>query len=155
LDVKASRAAQMLDLTGEAMDPPLALRAIEPAGQTKWGDAAVIGEQGPGEGREKLQPPDGTVTAAMRAGTPRAFTHRELAQPHRKFSLENLRVGQARIGHVGLDRVAAVEVRPRAGAACNGFVVLNALIAECQVVHRSLGGGQHPERTVKGIHDAL
>ena len=56
---------------------------------------------------------------------------------------------------MGLHGVAAVEVRSRARAARDGLVVLQPLVAEGQVVHGSLGGGENPERAVEGIHDAL
>ena len=56
---------------------------------------------------------------------------------------------------MGLHRVTAVEPRPGAGPAADGFVVLQTRIAESEVVHGALGGGKHPQRTVQRIHDAL
>jgi hypothetical protein len=54
-----------------------------------------------------------------------------------------------------MHRRCAVETRPRAGAAADRFVVLMAVVAEGEVVHRALGGGHHAERAVEGIHHAL
>ena len=44
--------------------------------------------------------------AALAAG---ALADVEILQQHREAQLQDLRVGQARIGHVGVDAVGAVE----------------------------------------------
>ena len=44
---------------------------------------------------------------------------------------------------------------PAPGAAADGLVVLVAIVAEGEVVHRALRRGQHPERAVQRVGDAL
>ena len=115
----------------------------------------MIREQRSRESRPELEPSHDAIAAAVPAGAARAAADRELAHQHRERALQDLRIGQPRVGHVGLYGVAAVEVRSRARAARDGLVVLQPLVAEGQVVHGSLGGGENPERAVEGIHDAL
>ena len=115
----------------------------------------MIGEQGCGERGTKLQPPHDAIAAAVPSGATRAAADRELPHQHRELALEDLRIGQARVGHVSLHGVAAVEVRPRAGAAGDGLVVLQVRIPEGQVVHGSLGSGENSQRCVQRIDDAL
>src|SRR6185436_1713262 len=49
----------------------------------------------------------------------------------------------------------AVEIRPGAGAAGDGFVVLMHAVAEREIVHRALTGREHTERAVQAIRDDL
>jgi hypothetical protein len=62
---------------------------------------------------------------------------------------QHLRVGHPGVGHVALHSIAAVEARPGAGAARDGFVVLEAVIAPDEVVHRALRRRDHPQRAVQ------
>ena len=84
----------------------------------------------------------------MSTGAARPAPDGELLQHHRIAGLQHLGIGQAAVGHVGLHRIGAVEARPRAGAAADGLVILALRVAEGEVVHRALGGGEHAERAV-------
>ena len=73
---------------------------------------------------------------------------------------EDLRIGQARIGHVGVDRVGAVEagaVAEHAGrrARADRLVILVAVVAEGEVVHRALRRGERAERAEQAVGDVL
>ena len=52
---------------------------------------------------------------------------------------------------MGLDGIGAVEIGPRPGSAADGFVILIGFVAEGEIVHAALGGGQNPQSPVKGI----
>ncbi len=84
-----------------------------------------------------------------------AATDREAFNDNREARLQHFRIGQPGVGHVGMHRVAAVVVRSRAAAAANGLVILVALIAEGEVVHRPLRRRLHAERAVERIGDRL
>ena len=115
----------------------------------------MIGEQCSGERRTKLQPPHDAVAAVVPSGAARAAADRELPHQHRELALQDLRVRETRVGHVSLHGVAAIEIGARAGAAGDGFVVLQVRIPEGQVVHGALGGGENSQRAVQRIDDAL
>ena len=94
---------------------------------------------------QKAHAADGAVPAPVAsppAGT--AVDDMRLEQ-HRITPFEHLGVGQAGVGHVGVDRRGAVEVRPRAAAAADGLVVLVGVVAEGEVVHRPLRRGHRLE----------
>ena len=83
------------------------------------------------------------------------MTDGEAFQQYREPPFEDFRIGQPGIGHVGLHRVGAVEIRPGARSTANGFVILIGVGAEGEIVHRPLGRRQHAERAVKGVGHAL
>ncbi|MNC28716.1 hypothetical protein D3C75_769370 [compost metagenome] len=56
---------------------------------------------------------------------------------------------------MGLDGGGPVETRPCAGPTGDGFIILTRLVAEGEIVHRSLAGGQDAQRAVKRIHHGL
>ena len=92
---------------------------------------------------QRLEGPDGAPCAV--AGIPPAATARslpdmEILEHHRKARLQDFGIGEARIGHVGVDGVCSVESRPGRRARADGFVILVFLVAEGQVVHRPLRG---------------
>ena len=115
----------------------------------------MVGQQRARQRRPEFQPPHRAVAAAVAARAARAAPDRELPHQHREFRLEDLRIGEPRVGHVGLHGIAAVEIRSRAGAAGDGLVVLQPRVAECQVVHRALGGREYTQCAVQRIDDAL
>src|SRR3546814_3888464 len=85
---------------------------------------AVIGQD---RGRHCLQEAyaaSSSVAAAPVSLSAGMFTNREALQANRKAPFKHLRVGQVRIGHMGLHRVRAVEARPRSRAPGNGFIIL-------------------------------
>src|SRR4051812_8551797 len=57
------------------------------------------------------------VPAAPLPRAAAAVADRIAFQPHREAELQDLRIGQARVGHIGLHDTGAVEARPGAGAA--------------------------------------
>ena len=56
---------------------------------------------------------------------------------------------------MGLHGVRPVEIGPGACAACDGFVILVAVIAEGEIVHGALGGGHRAEGAEKCIRHGL
>src|SRR5204862_6017593 len=144
--LEARGGAERLHRTVGAPDERLAALARLSPEEPEGGDAAVIREQRSRESSPELEPPHDAIAAAVPAGAARAAADRELAHQHRERALQDLRIGQPRVGHVGLYGVAAVEVRSRSRAARAGLVVLQPLVAEGQAVHGSMGGGENPER---------
>src|SRR5205814_1258056 len=72
----------------------------------------------------------GAVAAVPAATTAAAAPDLVRVDAHRVAPLEDPGVGEARIGHVRLHRVGAVETLARAGAAGDGLGVLVALVAD-------------------------
>ena len=54
-----------------------------------------------------------------------------------------------------VDRIGAIETRTGPRSAANGFVVLPAVVAEGEIVHRSLRPGENPERAIQRIGNRL
>ena len=78
-----------------------------------------------------------------------------MLQPDGKSLFQNLRIGHPGVGHVALHGIAAVKARPGTGAARDGLIVLEPLIAPDKVVHRALTARQHAQRAVKGVAGRL
>jgi hypothetical protein len=91
----------------------------------------------------------------MSSRTPRTAPQRKFFDQHRKAELQHLRIREPRIGHVGVNRIGAVKIRPSARAAANRFVVLIALVAEREIVHGSLRRRHDSECAIKCIDDTL
>src|SRR6266404_9272498 len=101
----------------ESLDAPvLALNIVAPqrprlaAGRAIGRHAAVAGEDGRGHRLAEAYPADYAVAAAMAAAPAAAAPDAEALHQHRKAPFENLRVGQPRIGHMGMYGVGAVEI---------------------------------------------
>ena len=94
------------------------------------------------------------MSAAKFAGAARR-SYGETFDQYRKSFFEYFRIGESRIGHVRLDRVASGKAGTGAAAAADGFVVLRCIVAEAEIVHRTLRRGQHAERGVQTIHEGL
>ena len=75
----------------------------------------------------------------------------EILQHHRKAQFQHLRVGEPRIGHVGVHGVGAVEARAGRRAGADRLVILIGRVAEGEVVHRALRGGQRAERAEQAV----
>src|SRR5690606_36546399 len=104
------------------------------------------------------------VASAPAPAAAAAAADRETVDAHRVAPFQHLGVGQPGVGHVGLHASGAVETARIACSALQyagtrasgyGFVVLVTLVAEGEVVHRSLRSTHHPERAVQRIGDAL
>src|SRR5262245_45878399 len=83
----------------------------------------------PGQDRafHLLEETDGAADAV--AGIPfaapaRAFTDVKILEQHRIAELEHFRIGEARVGHVGVHRIGAVESWTRRRARADRLVVL-------------------------------
>ncbi len=104
--------------------------------------------------RQRLQEhqfPHNAVPAALQSRTARTTTHRESLHPDRRTGLQDFRIGDARIGHVGVDRGRTGRIHRGAPAPADGLVVPEAGIAEQHIVHGSLRIGGNPQR----IHQRL
>ena len=86
------------------------------------------------------------VAALVRPCSARAAADRELLQPHRKPRFQDLGIGQPAVGHVRLHRARPVMVRPGARPAGDRLIILVPLVAEGEVVHRSLARREPPGR---------
>ena len=64
-------------------------------------------------------------------------------QPHRVAVLDDLGIGDAGVGHVGVDTAGAVKAVDRTAAATNGLVVAEGLVAKAEVVHGALAAARH------------
>lgn len=106
------------------------------------------------------------LAAGVQARAAAAVAEREFAQQDGVAALEDLGVGDARVGHVRVHAVGAVPGRAGAGAAGDGFVVAEAFggggggggvaaEAEGQVVAVALGGGAGGEGAEDDVGDAL
>ena len=116
---------------------------------------AILGEQRKRDRFCEDHLADDAVAAGGLALAAGVFADGESLQADGKAPFQNLRVGDSRVGHVRVHGVRAVEARPGSGAAADGFVVAAALVAEDQVVHRPLAGGDDPKRLKQQIHQPL
>src|SRR6185503_17815670 len=116
---------------------------------------AVAREDRRGHRLEEAHSANRAFAAAPAALAARAAADLEALEPHREAPLQHLGIGEARVGHVGLHHVGAVEARPGARAAGDRLVVLIAVVAEREIVHGPLRGGEHAERAVERVGDAL
>ena len=79
----------------------------------------------------------------------------EVLEQHRITELEHLRVGEAGIGHVSVHGVGAGKSRTRRGARTDRLVVLVPGVAEIEIVHRALGGGEAAQRAEQAVGHRL
>ena len=126
-----------------ALDPVAAGQRIAPAREARsarcgggWRGCSRASARGSGRRGSTPSPP------AMRALAARAAADREPLQPHREPRLQNLGIGQAAVGHVGLHRARPVMVGTGARSAGDRLVILVARIAEGEIVHRPLARRQ-------------
>jgi hypothetical protein len=141
------------------LDPVAADSARETSGHTVGRHPAVAGQDADGDRFPEAEPPYGTVTAVPAARAAAASSDGELLHEHRMAPLQDLRVGQPGVGHVGLHHGHPVESVARAGAGGDRLVVLVAFVAEGDVVHRARalgldahGGVQGPGDRLGGLH---
>ena len=113
---------------------------------------------------QKPHPPHPPVTACPATLAPRAAPNRVTLQTHRKAKLQDFRVGQARIGHVGLHHrrtrkpagglALRIPSHARPGATRDGFVILVGGVAESEVVHGGLAARHHAQSAKQRVRDA-
>src|SRR5205085_10724437 len=132
-----------------ALDPVASDFTGPSAGAAERRNAAVIGKHHGGHRLEEAHPPLAAVAAPMPAGAAAASPDAIRVEAYGKAPLEHFGIGEPRIRHVRLDHARAVEVRPRAGTAGDRLVVLVALVAEGEIVHRALRGGERAQRAVE------
>src|SRR5579871_1012995 len=121
-----------------ATHPVLADLSGFAAGQPERRHAAVAGQDG---AFHPLEKPDGAADPV--AGVPLAApagpdADVKILKQHRIAELQHLRIGEARIRHVGVYRVGAGEAWSRRRARADRLVVLVARVAEIEVVHGAL-----------------
>src|SRR5918995_3226132 len=88
-----------------------------PAFQTVRAHEAMPGENRRRHRFEEAHAAHRAVPAAPAPGAARAVADLEALEPYREAPFEHLGIGEARIRHVGLDDVCALEARPGARAA--------------------------------------
>src|SRR5687768_14936610 len=133
--LRRMRCAEALDAAVAALDPVLPGRAGLAAREAERRDDAMIREQHSGHRLQEAYATLASVAATMTSCATRAATDAKVLQPHREAPFQDFGVGETRVRHVGLHGRGAVEVRSRAGAARDGFVVLVRAVAEREVVH--------------------
>mmetsp|Transcript_6626 Transcript_6626/g.23400 ORF Transcript_6626/g.23400 Transcript_6626/m.23400 type:complete len:588 (+) Transcript_6626:44-1807(+) len=90
--------------------------------------------------------------ASLAAG---ALADRERLDADGVSELNDLRVREARVSHVRMYTIRAVEVRTRTGAPAHGLVVLVAFVAKRHVVHSPLSTGHNAERAIQRVRHHL
>ena len=75
----------------------------------------------------------------------------KILEQHRIAEFQNFRIGEPRIGHVGVDGVGAGKAGPRRRARTDRLVILVARIAEIEIVHGALRRRHGAERTEQAI----
>src|SRR6266849_9627532 len=118
------------------LDPVAADRAGRATRHPVGRHAAVTGENGSGHRLAEANAADNSIAAAMPADAAGATTDGETVDEDGKAPFQHLGIGEARVGHVRVDGVSAVEIRTGARAAADRLVILVALVAESEVVHR-------------------
>ena len=116
---------------------------------------ATRGQQRGLHRRQEADAPDSPVAAATRARAARAVADAERLHPHREPALQDLGIGQPRVGHVDLDGAGPIGGGGGAGPAADGLVVLPVLVAEGEVVHRALAIGHDAQRRIERIDHVL
>src|SRR6266516_6712023 len=101
-----------------------------------------------------LQETNGAAHAV--AGIPAAASARtwadvEILEQHWIAKFQHLGVGQSRVGHVGVHGVGAGKTRARRRPRAYRLVVLVLGVAEIEVVHAALRGGERAERAEQAI----
>src|SRR3954467_12047882 len=115
----------------------------------------VLGEEGEGHRRQEGDLAYGAVSSPPAARPARAPADGEALQAHGVAVLQHLGVGDAGVGHVGMNGARPREPSPGAGAAADRLVEAEALAAEEEVVHRSLAAGGEAQRLDQGVDQPL
>mmetsp|Transcript_10947 Transcript_10947/g.18593 ORF Transcript_10947/g.18593 Transcript_10947/m.18593 type:complete len:220 (-) Transcript_10947:357-1016(-) len=124
---------------GASLDPVRAHFPWKPSAQAKGGHLPSVGENRHRHGLQKLDPALDALSAFELTLTPGPAAKAEALHEQREAELEDLGVGEPRVGHVAVHRVAAVKPVPRPRAPTDGLVVVHPLwVAEGEVVHGAL-----------------
>src|SRR6516164_7838707 len=99
--------------------------------------------------------PTHAVAGIPAAASARTWADVKILEQDRVAELQHLRVGQPRVGHVGVHGVGAGKARTRRRARAYRLVVLVLGVAEIEVVHAALGGGERAERAEQAIRHHL
>ena len=136
-------------------DAVVAGGAVLSTGEAVGRHLAVAGYDVGGHGLQKAHPANGAVATVAAAGAAGALAYGKGFQHHREMPFEHFRIGEARVGHVGVHRVGAVLKGRGTGAATDGFVILMDVVAPDKVVHRALSGGDGLQGAEQGVNQVL
>ena len=96
-----------------------------------------------------------SVPALPLARAARATADMEILENHGEAEFEDLGIGQARVGHVGVHARRAVPARPGRRTGADRLVILILVVAEGEVVHGALRASHRAERTEEAVRDRL
>ncbi|MCS1412175.1 MAG: hypothetical protein M2R45_05379 [Verrucomicrobia subdivision 3 bacterium] len=115
----------------------------------------MLGEQGEFDGFGESELSDQPVASGVLALAAAVWADCELVQGDGVTVFEDFRVGDAGVGHVGVDTAGAVKGVGGASAAADGFVVADAIVPEDEVVHGALAACGQPQGFDQGVHNSL
>src|SRR5262249_59283990 len=115
------------------------------------GEGAVAGQNRAIHLFQETDRPAHAVAGIPAAASARTWADVEILEQDRIAKLQHLRVGQPRVGHVGVHGIGAGKARARRRARAYRLVVLILGVAEIEVVHAALGGGERAERAEQAI----
>lgn len=104
---------------------------------------------------QKLDLPNNAVAAFPGSVSSAAFADSELVESYWIPLLQYFGIGDGGVGHVGVNGRGAVVSFASAGAAADGLVVAEGIVAEEEVVHGALGAGLDLECFEDGVDEAL
>ena len=81
--------------------------------------------------------------------------YRKPLQPNRVPVLDDLRIGNARVGHVRMHRISTITLGRRPTPATDGLVVTELIVAEQHIVHRALTGSAKAQGLEQCSHETL
>ena len=127
-----------LDAAVVAADRVAATLASAPAHHAGIGDVAETAEDRGLHRPQETDAPQRAVARALLALAAGAAANVEILEHHRKAGFQHFGIGEARIGHVNVNGARAVKAGARRRAGADGLVILIGVVAEGEVVHRSL-----------------
>ena len=104
---------------------------------------------------QEADPADRAVAALCRARAARAAVDPVALQQHRVAPLQHFRVGQPRVGHVGVHAPRCRRSRARRRCRRRWSRNTGSGVAEGEVVHRPLRGRQHAQGAVERVGHPL
>ena len=146
------------ELFNAAVLPPHRIFAdltVAAAGKPERRHAAVAGQDGAFHFFQKADGADDAVAGVPLAAAAGAFADVEILEQDRIAEFQNFRIGQPRVGHVGVHGVGAGKAGTRRRAGADRLVILVARIAEIEIVHGALRRRHRAERTEQAIGHLL